>query len=250
MHCLILHANTLPGKAAVQAALERKYNLIRVSRVSGSGHQPKNSFVLDTSDPKAVEDLAIRLEKDGLQIDCLVTCPAFNPKECKEDTFRSFEDFESANWDKIIRENLNAQMLFCKFFGKEMRRRGRGRILQLASNVALEPHAPRQFAGVSSELGSAHACAAYASAMGGVLSLTRFLAADYRDSGVLINSVVFGPLAEIESDAFLDSYKDRVPLGKAMTFEDLKNILDVFLDPDSLYITGQNLIADGGVSIW
>jgi 3-oxoacyl-[acyl-carrier protein] reductase len=86
--------------------------------------------------------------------------------------------------------------------------------------------------------------------MAGVLALTRCLAADYMDSGVLINSMVFGPLVEAELGACLDSYKKRVPLGRVMTVADLKNALDIFLDPDSSYITGQNLIADGGVSIW
>ena len=242
-YCLILHANTPAGKAATQAALERQYNLIQVGQIPWDD-PPKNSFVLDTSDPDAVEDLACRLEKDSLRVDSLITCPAFNAKECQEANFKVFEDFGSADWDRIIRENLNAQMLFCRFFGKGMRGRGRGRILQLVSNVAVDPHDPRHFSG------SASAPVAYACAMAGVLALTRCLAADYMDSGVLVNSVVFGPLVEAELEAHLDFYKDRVPLGRVMTVEDLKNVLDIFLDPDSSYITGQNLIADGGVSIW
>ena len=131
-----------------------------------------------------------------------------------------------------------------------MRARGRGRILQLASNVAVDPHDPRHFEGMNTEFGPAHAPAAYACAMAGVLALTRCLAADYMNSGVLINSMVFGPLTEAEPQAYLDSYKNRVPLGRVMTADDLKNALDIFLDPESSYITGQNLIADGGVSIW
>ena len=242
-HCLILHANTPAGKAATRAALERGHDVILVGEIPWDD-PPKNSFALDTSDPEAVEDLARRLEKDNLRVDYLITCPAFNAKECGEASFRAFEDFASADWDRIIRENLNAQMLFCRFFGKAMRARGRGRVLQLVSNVAVDPHDPRHFAG------SANAPAAYACAMAGVLALTRCLAADYMDSGVLINSMVFGPLTEAEPEAHLDSYKNRVPLGRAMTTEDLKNALDIFLDPDSSYITGQNLIADGGVSIW
>ena len=242
-YCLILHANTPAGKAATQAALERGYDLILIGKIPWDD-PPKNSFAIDTSDRETVGDLARRLEKDSLQVDYLITCPAFNAKECGEAYFRAFEDFESANWDRIIRENLNAQMLFCRFFGKGMRARGRGRILQLVSNVAVDPHDPRNF------VGSANAPAAYACAMAGVLALTRCLAADYMDSGVLINSMVFGPLAEAELEVCLDSYKNRIPLGRVMTAADLKNALDIFLDPDSSYITGQNLIADGGVSIW
>jgi len=242
-YCLILHANTPAGKAATRAASERGYDLILVGK-SPWDDPPKNSFTVDTSDPEAVEELARRLEKDNLRVDYLITCPAFNARECGEDYFSAFEDFASADWDRIIRENLNAQMLFCRFFGKAMRTRGKGRILQLVSNVAVDPHDSRHF----SE--SANAPAAYACAMAGVLALTRCLAADYMDSGVLINSMVFGPLAEAESEDHMDSYKNRVPLGRVMTAEDLKNALDIFLDPDSSYITGQNLIADGGVSIW
>ena len=242
-YCLILHANTPAGEAATQAALERGYDLILIGKTPWD-NPPKNSFVLDTSDPGAVEDLARRLEKDSLRVDYLITCPAFNAKECGEASLRAFEDFESEDWNRIIQENLNAPMLFCRFFGKGMRARGTGRILQLVSNVAVDPHDSRHFSG------SAKAPAAYACAMAGVLALTRCLAADYMDSGVLINNMIFGPLAEAEREAHMDSYKNRVPLGRVMTAEDLKNALDIFLDPDSSYITGQNLIADGGVSIW
>ena len=95
-----------------------------------------------------------------------------------------------------------------------------------------------------------HAPAAYACAMAGVLVLTRSLAADNMNSGVLINSLVFGLLEDSAPGGLTDAYKKRVPLGRLMTFTDLKNAMDVFLDPESLYITGQNLVADGGVSIW
>ena len=249
MYCLVLHANTFVGKVAAQAALDRGYDLIQVGRVPWD-NPPKNSFVLDTSDAKAVEDLVSRLRKDSLQVDYLITCPSFNAKECNADNLMVFEEFESKNWDRIIRENLNAPMQFCKYFGKGMRERGVGRILQLASNVALDPHDPRHFAEIDTEFGSAHAPVAYACAMAGVLALTRSLAADYMDSGVLINSLVYGPLEESELEVSMNFYKNRIPLGRVMTAEDLKNVLDIFLDPGSSYITGQNLIADGGVSIW
>ena len=249
MYCLVLHANTLAGKAAVQAALERGYDLIQVSQVAFK-NPPKNSYVLDTGDPKAVKDLTHILEKINLKVDVLITCPAFNAKDHREDNFKSLEEFGIENWNRIIRENLNAQMLFCKFFGKGMRKRGKGRILQLASNVAIDPHDPRHLSNISYDSGSAHAPAAYACAMAGILALTRSLAADHMNSGVLINSLVFGPLEESEPEDLMDAYKRRVPLGRVMTSTDLKNSLDIFLDPESLYITGQNLVADGGVTIW
>ena len=131
----MLHANTLVGKAAVQAALYRGYKVIQVSQIPWK-NPPKNSFVLDTSDPEVVEDLAQSFEKTSLQIDVLITCPAFNAKDPLERNFKAFEEFEPDHWNQIIRENLNAPMLFCKYFGKGMRERGKGRILQLASNVA------------------------------------------------------------------------------------------------------------------
>ena len=58
-----------------------------------------------------------------------------------------------------------------------------------------------------------------------------------------------GPFLD-EINLSVEKMKNRIPLGRVMTAADLKNALDIFLDPDSSYITGQNLIADGGVSIW
>ena len=76
------------------------------------------------------------------------------------------------------------------------------------------------------------------------------LAADFGNAGVLINNIVYGPLKEAEPSALLDAYINRIPNGSVMSKNDLTNAIDLLLDPNSSYITGQNIIVDGGVQIW
>ena len=131
-----------------------------------------------------------------------------------------------------------------------MKARGKGKIIQLVSNVAIDPHDPRHFTYVHK--GNSIGCpsAAYTCAMAGVMALSRHLAAVYKDSGVLINNIVYSPIQESIPKELAKSYLQRVPLGTNLTIKDLSNAIDLLLNPHSNYITGQNIKVDGGVSIW
>jgi len=245
---LILNSETPPGKAAIKAAQQRGYNVLEVAR--SKGKDVSNSFPHGSFDLQRVQEYENKLQSDGLQIDILITCPATVPAAMDDSFFQPFEEMEIEEWNNIITENLTVPMLFCKVFGHRMRRKGCGRIIQLVSNVAIDPHDPRHFLYVREDGEPGGASAAYSCAMAGVLALTRHLAADHQDSGVLINSLVFGPLVGAEPEALSDSYIQRVPLGRMMTLEDLSNALDLLLSPNSNYITGQSIVVEGGVSIW
>lgn len=240
---LILHGDTPAGQAAIQAARKRKLKVFAVSRSPVAGKSKGIQwFNLDTSDHNHVERLAARLDSSGIKIDILVTCP-FSVFASDDMTAYPFEQMPFDLWDLIIRNNLSASMLFCKVFGKRMSECRNGRIIQLVSNVSIDPHNPKHF-----EKG--YPSAAYAAVMGGVQALSRHLAAQYQDNGVLINNIIYGPLFESEPRYLAEAYKKKVPLGRIMTVKDLANTIDLLLDPDSSYITGQNIVADGGASIW
>ena len=131
-----------------------------------------------------------------------------------------------------------------------MQARGKGKIIQLVSNVAIDPHDPRHFADVHKGEPLGYPSAAYTCAMAGVMALSRHLAAMYQDSGVLINNIIYGPIQESIPKALAKSYLQRIPVGRNLTSKDLSNVIDLLLNPGSNYITGQNIKVDGGVSIW
>lgn len=252
LNILVLHGDTPAGQASIQAARARGFNIYAAMR-SQKKNIPEDvkCYELNTSNAEAVENLATQFDNSNVPINILVTCPSFVSSVMQEYCTESFEDMSVDYWDTIIENNLKAAMLFCKTFGRRMRERGKGRIVQLISNVAIDPHNPAYFSEVLSKNGKKlFPSAAYASSMAGLLALTRHLAAQYRHSGVLINNIIYGPLFKSEPPALTEHYVKRIPMGRAMTVKDLADTLDLLLDPNSNYITGQSIVADGGVAIW
>lgn len=240
-YALILHGDTPAGRAAEQAALKRGFKVIVVRHnVKLAIEKDDFTFDLQTSELKEVELLANHLNELDIKIDTLITCPQTVFSEIKD--LKSFEETSQDSWDKTMAGNLNAAMLFCRVFGSRMRTRGQGRIIQLLSNVVLDPHHPNPLAPPPS--------LAYACAMAGLQALTRHLAVQYQGCGILINNLIYGPLKESDPETITAAYVNRVPLGRIMTVSDLANTLDLLLDPKNNYMTGQNVVADGGVTIW
>jgi len=246
---LILNADTPAGQAAKSAAELRNHTTIEINRLP-PGKTATSVYKLDTSDANEVSRLDEELISGGINVDCLITCPATVPRNMDKSFYDEFQTMSESSWTDIILQNLQAAMVFCKVFSRHMLTQKEGRIIQLVSNVAIDPYDVRHLSGVRHDKVPGHASAAYTCAMAGVLALSRHLAADFGDAGVLINNIVYGPLREAEPAAFLDAYIKRIPSGRIMTAADLANAIDLLLDPDSSYITGQSIIVDGGVSIW
>lgn len=243
-YALVLHGETPAGRAAVQAARQRGFKVVIVRHgLNSTSSDDGLTFDLKTSDLQDVESLANNLDKLDIVIDTLITCPRSVFSKTIQNLTQSFEETTLSVWDETIEDNLKAAMVFCRVFGRRMRIRRQGRIVQLISNVILDPHHPNHFSPL-------HPSAAYVSAMAGLQALTRHLAAQYRDCGILINNLVYGPLQESEPEQPMRSYIHRVPLGHVMTVDDLAHALDLFLDSNNNYMTGQSVIADGGVTIW
>jgi len=245
---LVLNADSIPGQAACRAVEARKYNHIKVFRNGDSN--PPDLFSIDTTSTNEVQILAKNLDSQGDKIDFLITCPAPESDRIGAVSYQSFEDMSDSEWKDNIEQNLRAPVLFCQVFGGRMQARGEGKIIQLVSNVAIDPHDPRNFADVHKDESAGCPSAAYTCAMAGVMALSRHLAAMYQDSGVLINNIVYSPLQESIPEALAKSYLQRVPVGRNLTSKDLSNAIDLLLNPRSNYITGQNIKVDGGVSIW
>jgi len=248
LNVLILHADTPAGEAASKAVKQRGYNAIKINSPDSINSSKNN--IIDSTNFEAVNRYAERCDSENNQISILITCPATVPAKMHKTFFSPLEDLDIKDWDEIITKNLRAPMLFCQTFGSRMRSRKKGRIIQMVSNVAIDPYDPRNFSRVRNDKKKGNASVAYCCAMAALLALSRQLAADYLNSGVLINNLVYGPLREAEPLAFLEAYKQRIPLGRIMTVSQLAAALDLLLAPESEYITGQNIICDGGVNIW
>jgi len=157
-------------------------------------------------------------------------------------TRKPAEEFLEAEWDKIINVNLKGVFLCSQIVTRHMiERGGGGKIINIASimgGVALPPRS------------------AYCASKGGVIALTRDLAAEWAKYNINVNAISPGWMAGTEITKLYFSQEDvrrflleRIPLNRFGTAEDIANLV-VFLSSEySNYITGQNIYVDGGWTI-
>jgi len=215
---------------------------------------PASGLEADITDRTAVE-LALRivLERHG-RIDILINNAAHNPKV--EDgspgvQWSRLEHFPLDVWQRDLAVGLTGAFLCSQVFGAEMARRGRGVILNIASDLGViapdqriyhTPGLPADQQPVKS--------VTYSVVKHGLIGLTRYLATYWVEQGVRVNALSPGGVAAGQDEAFVHRLTALIPMGR-MARPDEYQCAVVFLCSDaSSYMTGANLVIDGGRTAW
>lgn len=153
------------------------------------------------------------------------------------------EEFPLDKWNMVLEIDLTAAFLFCQAAGKEMMKQRYGRIINIASVMGM--------IGTLPEL--EHHLSAYAAAKGGLIALTRELAAKWAQHNIRVNAIAPGFFPSRMTEKSLEGYGDALaaatPMKRVGQAGELKGVA-VFLAADaSSYITGQTLVVDGGMTI-
>lgn len=172
-----------------------------------------------------------------------------SPPDAPAGTNGPFENYPIDVWRRVIDVNVTGVCLCCQVFGGRMAAERRGSVINVASIYGLVSPDQRIYE-YRRERGDAFfKPAAYAASKSALLNLTRYLAT-YWAPHVRVNTITFAGVANNQDDAFLQTYTQRVPLGR-MAREDEYNGAIVFLASDaSSYMTGANLVLDGGYTAW
>jgi NAD(P)-dependent dehydrogenase (short-subunit alcohol dehydrogenase family) len=150
------------------------------------------------------------------------------------------EDTPEAVWDEVLRVNLKGVFLGCKYGIPALRRAGGGSIINTASFVAL--------------MGAAAAQVAYTASKGGVLALTREIAAIYARQNIRANALCPGPvetplLRELIADPAARARRlVHVPMGRFARTEDVASAALFLASDESAYVNGAAFTVDGGIS--
>jgi NAD(P)-dependent dehydrogenase (short-subunit alcohol dehydrogenase family) len=161
-----------------------------------------------------------------------------------------FETYPQASWNHVMEVNVKGVFLSCQVIGSQMASAGRGSIVNVASIYGVVSPDQRLYEYRRKPGSPFFKPVAYSASKSAVLNMTRYLATYWAGRGVRVNTVTFGGVFNNQDEEFLTGYCARVPLGR-MAREDEYNGAILFLVSDaSSYMTGSNMIIDGGWTAW
>jgi len=172
------------------------------------------------------------------------------PPNASADENGPFEQYPEESWVKVLDVNLKGVLLCCQVIGERMAEKGRGSIINISSIYGVVSPDQRiyEYRRVAGQ--EFYKPVSYSVSKSAILNLTRYLATYWASKGVRVNTLTFGGVFNKQDNAFLAGYCNKVPLGR-MARESEYNGAIVFLISDAAsYMTGANLILDGGYTSW
>lgn len=174
-----------------------------------------------------------------------------SPPNAPVDETGPFESYPEESWDKVMQVNVKGVFLCCQVIGRAMAEARRGSIVNVSSIYGLVSPNQNIYAYRRAMTGTAFVKpVAYSASKSALFNLTRYLATYWAPNNVRVNTVTFGGVFNEQDPQFLENYCARVPLGR-MARDDEYNGAIIFLISDaSSYMTGSNLVIDGGWTAW
>jgi len=198
----------------------------------------------DLSDEEATRAIADRVGDELGSIDVLVHVAALVSAEPLPNWTTPFEEQGTQVWRRALEVNLTSVFVLTQACTAALRASGHGSVITFGSTYGVVGPDWRIYEGTG--MGNA---AGYAASKGGVIQLTRWLATTLAPD-VRVNCLTPGGVFRDHPDSFRSSYEARTPLGRMASEEDYKGAT-VFLASDlSAYVTGHNLVVDGGWTAW
>jgi len=178
-------------------------------------------------------------------IDILVNNAGFTNKSGMKGYSDGFESFSDEAWQGILDVNLTGVFLGCQIVGNIMKKQGFGSIINIASQygVVSPNHRIYEGTGINQPV-------AYSVSKAGVIALTKYLATYWGPTGVRVNAITPGGIFDNHSDPFLKRFKRLNPMGRMGNREELSGALIYLASDASTYVTGHNLVVDGGWTLW
>jgi 2-deoxy-D-gluconate 3-dehydrogenase len=207
---------------------------------------------VDVTDPNSVEALVDHTIFEFGQLDVLVNSAALDPKfdtlNLNAQNANAFETYPLEKWQQAINVNLTGMFLMCQASARQMLMQNYGVIINICSTYGLvgpdqrlyeRPDGSRQFKPVY-----------YSVTKAGVLGLTRYLATYYAGKAIRVNALTPGGVYNQHDEVFVKSYSARTVMGRMAEQDEMNGAILFLASEASSYMTGANLVVDGGWTAW
>lgn len=213
------------------------------------------TFEMDVTDKNGVQSVACELTRGNRIVDILINNAAVDPKikvGNKITNTSRLENFELDDWNFQISVGLTGAFLCSQIFGDCMvKNKKQGVILNIASDLSVIAPDQRiyQISGVKEEDQNVKPVT-YSVIKSGLVGLTRYLATYWGDKGIRVNALSPGGVWDKQDKKFVRSLTSLIPMGRMADKEEYHSVVQFLCSDASSYMTGQNIVMDGGRSVW
>jgi NAD(P)-dependent dehydrogenase (short-subunit alcohol dehydrogenase family) len=230
---------------AIVAALEERGARVAVFDLAAE------RFRVDVTDRSAIERATQEVEREWGPPDILINGAALDsPPDAPAEEVGPVESYPEASFDAVMNVNVKGAFLCCQVVGASMAEQGRGSIVNISSIYGMLSPVQDLYEFRRKGGEEFFKPIAYSVSKSALYNLTRYLATYWAKRGVRVNTLTLAGVSNDQPQEFVDAYAQRLPLGRMADVEEVVGPI-VFLASDaSSYVTGSNLVADGGWTAW
>lgn len=250
-------ASTFSQNGAIPIILDNNLNTLSKLKTKFKKKRLKGHFFLiDLNEETEVKNLVIHIYKKFRRIDCLINSAGFTGEQMLkngEDFFDNFENYKFDLWNKSLKGNLSSSFLLIKNVSKFMKKKKYGSIINIASDAGVisPDHRIYESDKLDGYKGTKfNTPLSYSVAKSGIISMTRYLSTYFAKSGIRVNCISPSGVFNGHDKKFVKRLASRIPLGRMAEVHELDGALIFLCSNASSFVTGHNLVVDGGRTIW
>jgi NAD(P)-dependent dehydrogenase (short-subunit alcohol dehydrogenase family) len=239
------------GQVYAEGLVQRGMRVASFDIVSGPVPDGVREYEVDVTDRESVATgVAGVIGELGVPHVLINNAGLDSPPDAPAEEVGSFEDYPAESFDAVMDVNVKGTFLCCQAVGRAMAQERRGSIVNVSSVYGLLSPVQDLYA-FRRERGETFVKpVAYSVSKSAVLNLTRYLATYWAKDGVRVNTLTLSGVWNDQPQEFLDAYAARSPMGRMLDAREALGAV-VFLASDaSSYVTGSNVVVDGGWSAW
>jgi len=212
-------------------------------------------YPMDVTDEKSIQATLDILSRNNIRVDIVINNAAIDPKVNADSGILEssrLEHFELKQWNLQVNVGLTGAFLCSKHFGSAMAQDGQGGvILNISSDLSVISPDQRLYRrdGIENHLQPVKPVT-YSVIKSGLIGLTKYLATYWADKGVRCNALSPGGIYSGQGEDFVSKLTSLIPISRMALADEYRSSIQYLCSDASSYMNGQNVVVDGGRSVW